>query len=83
MGKSTRPVYWGRTVITGRSMVGDMLHWAPRTCSAMSMTLICNTLSGIVIEESENENTFDIFVMIFGCISVPFSYTKREHNRPT
>ena len=25
MGKSTRPVYWGCTVITGRTVVGDML----------------------------------------------------------
>ena len=28
MGKSTRPVYWGRTVITGCTVVGDMLEWA-------------------------------------------------------
>ena len=28
MGKSPRPVYWGRTVITGRTVVGDMLEWA-------------------------------------------------------
>ena len=28
MGKSTRPIYWGPTVITGRSVVGDMLEWA-------------------------------------------------------
>ena len=28
MGKSTRPVYWGRTVITGHTVVGDMLEWA-------------------------------------------------------
>ena len=33
MGKLTRPVYWGRTVITGHT-VGDMLDWAPRMCSA-------------------------------------------------
>ena len=36
MGKSTRPVYWGHTVITGRTVVGDMLQWAPRMCSATS-----------------------------------------------
>ena len=36
MGKSTRPVYWGRAVITGRTVVGDMLQWAPRMCSATS-----------------------------------------------
>ena len=28
MGESTRPVYWGRIVITGRTVVGDMLEWA-------------------------------------------------------
>ena len=28
MGKSTRPVYWGHTVITGCTVVGDMLEWA-------------------------------------------------------
>ena len=28
IGKSTQPVYWGRTVITGRTVVGDMLEWA-------------------------------------------------------
>ena len=27
MGKSTRPIYWGRTVTTGRTVVGDMLEW--------------------------------------------------------
>ena len=26
MGKSTRPVYWGRTVIMGHTVVGDMLE---------------------------------------------------------
>ena len=26
MGKSTQPVYWGRTVKTGRTVVGDMLQ---------------------------------------------------------
>ena len=30
MGKSTRPVYWGRAVITGCTEVGDMLEWARR-----------------------------------------------------
>ena len=28
MGKSTRPVYWGRSVITVHTVVGDMLEWA-------------------------------------------------------
>ena len=28
MGKSTQPVYWGRSVITGHTVVGDMLEWA-------------------------------------------------------
>ena len=28
MGKSTWPVYRGRTVITGCTVVGDMLEWA-------------------------------------------------------
>ena len=29
MGKSTRSVYWGRAVKTGRTdLVGDMLKWA-------------------------------------------------------
>ena len=28
MGKSPSPVYWGRTLITGRTVVGDMLEWA-------------------------------------------------------
>ena len=28
MGKSTRPVYWGRSVIAGHTVVGDMLEWA-------------------------------------------------------
>ena len=36
MGKSTRPVYWGRTVISGRTEVADMLQWAPRMCGATS-----------------------------------------------
>ena len=64
-------------------MVGDMLHWAARRAARRLLTLICNTLSGTVIEENENENTFDIIVMISGCISVPFPFTKRENNRPT
>ena len=34
MEKSTQPVYWGCTVITGHTVVGDMLHWAPRMCRA-------------------------------------------------
>ena len=28
MSKSTRPVYWGRKVITGCTVVEDMLEWA-------------------------------------------------------
>ena len=39
MGKSTRPVYWGRTMITGRTVVGDMLEWAARMCSVASSLL--------------------------------------------
>ena len=30
MGKSTRPVYWGCTLIIGHTVVGDMLEWAHR-----------------------------------------------------
>ena len=36
MVKSTRPVYWGRTVITGRTVVGDMIEWTPSMCSVTS-----------------------------------------------
>ena len=39
MGKSTRPVYWGCTVKTGRTVVRDMPEWAPRMCSATSSWL--------------------------------------------
>ena len=39
MGKSTRPIYWGRTVKTGRTVVGDMLQWAPRMGNATSSLL--------------------------------------------
>ena len=36
----------------------------------------------IVIEENDNDNSFDTFVMISVCISLQFPYTKRENNRP-
>ena len=36
MGKSTRSVYSGRTMITGHTVVGDMLEWAARMCNATS-----------------------------------------------
>ena len=39
MGKSTQPIYLGRTVKTGRTVVGDMVQWAPRMCSVMSSLL--------------------------------------------
>ena len=38
MWKSTRPVYWGRAVITGRTEVGDMLEWALTMCSTMFLS---------------------------------------------
>ena len=36
MGESTRPVYWGRAVITGRTVVGNMLEWVPGMRSVTS-----------------------------------------------
>ena len=40
MGKSTQPLYWGRSVITGHTVVGDMLEWALKGHLKAAKTLL-------------------------------------------